>query len=108
MKKASLYETWPELFFILFLVIGILFSFLSRAPWMSYMVIFLSGMVIGRLGYVNRHKQVFPIYFVVFGYLVGFFVANYFSVNANYAILVLVLVGGVYISYKIHELGHIR
>lgn len=108
MKKASYFEHWPEYYFIGLLVLGLLLAMVITKLWLTYTIIFLCGFVTGRVIYTNRYKTNFPMYLVIFGFIVGYSIGAYIKIHANLAIIVLLFVSANIICYRAHKQGLIR
>jgi uncharacterized membrane protein len=107
-KKASFFENWPEYFFILLLLLGIIISLIVKQVWISYLIIAMSGLITGRIFYNDRHKQIFIVYFITFAYFVGYLIGNHYGLKANWAILLMFFVAGNLLSYRFHRKGYIK
>ena len=103
--KPFYLRSWAELFFFILLVIGFLFSLLTPSAVLSYALIFVAGMMGGRLMYERKNKLQFPYYLMIVGFLIGYLLGAYYG-NRNVMILLFVI--GAFVSYYLHESGIIR
>ncbi len=106
-KRASfdLYGDWVEYLFLLLLVVGFIMGFAVRAPVIHYIIIFLVGMIVGRLFYLKKKYLPFPRYLITFGFVLGFIVG---SIASNWKVLVFLFFVGAYTGYKLHEAHFIQ
>jgi signal transduction histidine kinase len=102
-----LFKSWAEFFFFVVMVIGVVIGFWagSYSAFISYIVIFLSGMICGRLIYERKHNLTFPYYLIIIGFLIGFLLGTYYG---SKQIVVILFVLGTLISYHLHNKGYIR
>ena len=96
---------WVELFFFVLVIIGFLFSVLTRNPVLSYALIFVAGMIGGRLMYERKNKFQLPYYLMIIGFLIGYLLGAFYG-NRNVMIILFIL--GSLISYYLHDKGYIH
>jgi len=111
-KKAAvhaldLFGHWPEYLFFVLLVIGFVISISARSAFISYVVIFLCGMMAGRLIYYRHEKPHlrFPYYLILAGFIIGYTLGTRYG---NWIILITLFLAGGFVSYYLHERGFIR
>ena len=100
----SLLEDWVEILAFLLLVAGFLLSLSSTSAIVSYLIIFIGGLMGGRLLYRYSHSFKFTWILVLAGFVVGF------SIGAAYGdtkIIILLFIVGNAIGYYLHEQGYI-
>jgi len=105
MKEFPFYKRWAELFFFILLVMGFLFSILTQNLVLSYSLIFVAGMVGGRLIYERKNKLQLPYYLMTMGFLIGYLLGAFYG-NRNVMIILFIL--GSLISYYLHDKGYIQ
>ncbi len=94
------HEDWAEILALAFLALGLVLSVLLRNSILSYISIFLAGLVAARNYYLKRYKEpIFPFILMIIGFLVGYMVGA-FWVSRLLALLFFVLGFGV--SYYLH------
>lgn len=101
------FKSWAELFFFAVMIMGFIVSLwaTSFSAVISYIVIFLSGMIGGKLLYERRKKITFPYYIIIIGFLIGYVIGTYYG-SRNVVIILFVL--GLLFSYHLHKKGYIR
>jgi len=108
-KKAVLFTLWAELFAIALLVVGFIFSFTTiGSSFVSYIVVFLWGMMFGRLWYKLRKSFRFPWLLIIIGFLVGYVLASMIHDYGKPFLLVLFYFIGMVISYQLHATKRIN
>lgn len=108
-KKAQgefYFESWAELFFFVLLVIGVIFAIIMHfSAILSYILIFICGLMGGRMIYERKKKLQFPYYLIIAGFLVGYIIGAYYG--NKILMIALFIIGGI-ISYLIHDRGIIH
>ena len=99
------YRNWAEVGFFILLVIGFAFSTFSTSAVVSYILIFIVGLMAGRLMLGRKRKITFPVYLMLLGFLIGFIVGAPFGNKGT--MFVLFLLGG-FLSYQAHKRGFLR
>src|SRR3989338_5120713 len=103
MTDLKLKQHWPELFALFFTLIGFLISVIITQPGLSYFAVFVSGLLAGRLYYIQRYKQpILPSVLIILGFLVGY-VAGSFWVSRFWTIIFFLC--GSTLSYYMHVKG---
>ncbi len=93
-------EQWAEILTLFFLVLGFVISVLIQHSFLSYIIIFLTGFLAGRIYYLKHQKEpVLPFVLMILGFLIGYVVAS-FWVNRIIVLVLFVLAFGV--SYYLH------
>jgi len=98
---------WVEIYFIFMLAIGFFMSRGMKVAILIYVVIFLSGLIFGRLLYARRKENNMSILIVMLGYVLGYV----YGLNKEYGLdkdsvrmsIVAFFVIGNYISYQLHK-----
>jgi hypothetical protein len=101
------FKNWVEFFFFVVMVVGLIFGLwaTSFSAVISYIVVFLSGMIGGRLLYDRRQKLAFPYYLIIIGFLIGYVIGTYYG---SREVVIILFVIGVLLSYHLHKKGYIR
>jgi energy-coupling factor transporter transmembrane protein EcfT len=102
------WRNWAEVFIIILIMIGFLVSIVIRSAWLSYLIIFLAGLMGGRV-IAKRHKRqpLLPYFLIIIGFLFGYLLgALVFEINKKVLVL-LFIIGGI-ISFYIHKKGYIE
>ena len=101
------FKSWAELFFFAVMIMGFIVSLwaTSFSAVISYIVIFLSGMIGGKLLYERRKKLTFPYYIIIIGFLIGYVIGTYYG---SRKIVIILFVLGLLLSYHLHKKGYIR
>ncbi len=106
-KKAvgnviSMFEYWAEVFFFILLALGFIIALSARNAATTYVIVFLCGMMSGRLMWQRREKIVFPYYIILIGFIIGFILGSRFG---NKSVLITLFIIGAFASYYIHDRG---
>ncbi len=101
MKRKEIWsEHWVEAFAVFFLVVGFLLAVSLRYPLFSYLVIFLSGSLAGKVFYQKRFKEpILPFVLIILGFLVGYLLGSFWI---NRFAGLLLFGSGLVISYYLH------
>src|SRR3989338_1649727 len=103
MAEIRLKIHWPELFALFFTLLGFVISVVITQPGLSYFAVFVSGLLAGRLYYIQRYKQpILPSVLIILGFLVGY-VAGSFWVSRFWTIVFFL--SGFALSYYMHVKG---
>lgn len=104
-KKAiiDLSAWWVELLCFVVLVIGFLFSITLQSAMMSYVVIFLFGLLAGRLIYYRKYS--FPFYIIGFALLLGYVLGTRYG---QWKLVILFFLLGSAVSYYLHQQGYLE
>lgn len=103
----DLINAWVDYVALAMIVIGFVFSVSLGSAFMSYIVIFLCGIFIGRVLYHNRKAFPFKYYIISFVFLVGYLFGTYFSFGRREVIVIVFIIATI-ISYYIHDKKYIR
>ena len=101
------FKSWVEFFFFVIMILGLVVGVwaTSLSAFISYIVVFLSGMIGGRLLYDRKHKLAFPYYVILFGFLIGYVIGTYYG---SRKVIVILFVLGILFSYQLHSKGYLR
>lgn len=94
-------SNWVEYIFLALLIIGFIVSIaLHKNPIVSYVIIFLFGLAVGRLAWFKRHGLLITVMIVVSGFFVGYITGVFYG---NKLVFVLLFILGGLISYYAHS-----
>jgi len=93
MSSGVFAMNWAEIVAGVFIIIGIVIAFLSPSAFISYIIIFLSGMIAGRLLWERRTMPKTAYIYIILGFLVGFMLGAFRHYGNPFIILVLFIVG---------------
>ena len=99
------FKSWAEFFFFVLMIIGFIIALLAPSAVISYLVVFLSGMIGGRLLYERKKKLTIPYYIILTGFLIGYLIGTYYG---SRKVVIILFVLGILISYHLHNKGYIR
>ena len=85
----KLLDVWGESFAGILLVIGLIISLVIDAAIVSYVVILLCGIIIGRQYRVQIHKHSAVFYVVTIGFFLGYLLGAF--INRRGIILVIII-----------------
>jgi len=98
---------WVEYVALVVLFIGFFISMSSGSAFLSYLVIFLSGLLTGRIVFQNRKALPFKYYILMLVFLVGYIIGTYVSFGSRKVIVVVFILSNI-LSYYIHDKGYIK
>lgn len=101
-KKAiiDLSVWWVEFVCFVVLIIGFLFSITLKSAVISYVVIFLFGLLAGRMIYYRKYS--FPFYLIGFALLLGYVLGSRYG---QWKLVILFFLLGSAVSYYAHAQG---
>jgi len=101
------FKNWAEFFFFVIMIMGFIVALwaTSFSAVISYIVVFLSGMIGGRLLYERKKKLIFPYYIIIVGFLIGYVIGTFYG---SRQIIVVLFILGILLSYHLHNKGYIR
>ena len=104
--SKTIYESWAEVFFVVLLIIGLLVSLLLNSAALSYIVIFLCGILAGRYFYLRRIAQpIFPFIIILIGFLLGFLLG---AIHASKLVIIVLFLISTVGSYYLHKKGYLE
>ena len=99
------FRSWAEFFFFVVMIIGFIIAIIAPSAVISYIVVFLSGMIGGRLLYERKTKLIFPYYIIIIGFIIGYMIGTYYG---SRQVVIVLFVLGILLSYHLHNKGYIR
>ena len=87
------------------MIIGFIIAIIAPSAVISYIVVFLSGMIGGRLLYERKTKLIFPYYIIIIGFIIGYMIGTYYG---SRQVVIVLFVLGILLSYHLHNKGYIR
>lgn len=93
-------ETWVETLTVIFILIGFVVSLLLTNTGGIYLIVFLSGLLAGRIIYIKRFKEpIFPFVLTIIGFLFGYILGGF---KASKFWIVVFFLSSLGISYYVH------
>jgi len=101
------FKSWVEFFFFVLMIIGFIVALwaTSFSAVISYIVVFLSGMIGGRLIYERKQKLTIPYYIIIIGFMIGFLIG---TIYGSRKVVIILFVLGILLSYHLYNRGYIR
>ena len=108
-KKGELdmISMWVEYVALIVLFIGFFISMSSGSAFLSYLIIFFSGLLTGRILFQYRKAMPFKYYILMLVFLVGYILGTYVSFGSRKVIVVVFILSNI-LSYYIHDKGYIK
>jgi uncharacterized membrane protein len=103
MKAVNYWLNWAEYFTVLLMVIGFLVAVTIDNMLLNYIVVFIAGLMAGRLLYGRRKTTKFTHYLIVVGFLVGYLIGSY---AYNKKLIAAVFILSAVLSYYLHHKGY--
>jgi len=98
---------WVEYVALVVLFIGFFISISSGSAFLSYLIIFFSGFLTGRIIFQYRKALPFKYYILMLVFLVGYILGTYVSFGSRKVIVVVFIVSNI-LSYYIHDKGYVK
>ena len=74
------HEEWVEVFTLFFLFLGFVISILLQSPFLTFVSVFLSGGLAGRIYYSKRFREpILPFVLMIIGFLLGYLLGNFWT-----------------------------
>ena len=101
-KKAAmnLIDNWVDYVAFFSLIGGVLISFVSGSKVLSVIIVFLSGMIIGRWIYFRKYKHQLRFWYPLTGFLLGLIFGSRFL---GYKSVLVTFIIGVCVGYYIKK-----
>ena len=103
-KKANIAYNWVEYLFLFLMFVGLILALNIGSAVMSYIIIFLCGLMSGRVLYKLKKNITFPFYIIILGFLLGYLIGSYYG---NKQIIILLFVVANIASYIAYEKGYL-
>lgn len=97
-KGIEFLDQWVEFFFLMVLIIGFVVSVSIKSAFLSYVVIFLFGVMAGR--FLNYRKRMFPFYLIILGLLLGYIIGSRYGL---WKVNLFCFIVGAVISWYVHD-----
>ena len=103
-KGAKWLDIWGETGTGIFLIIGLIVCLLIDSAIVSFIVILVCGIMVGRLYHIRKHRIGFPFFFITFGYLLGYILGNLITRRGHWFVIIIFFSIGCYIGdYIMHR-----
>ena len=103
--KNGMWRNWVEILAFFLLIIGFFLSLSAPSAFLSYIIVFLCGMIAGRLWYQQRKNLKFSWLMIIMGFLFGYVLGTYYG---NRKIVVIMFLLGMILSYYVHDKKYIK
>ncbi len=98
---------WVEYLALIVLFIGFFISMSAGSAFLSYLIIFFSGLLTGRILFQHRNALPFKYYILMLVFLIGYILGTYVSFGSRKVIVVVFILSNI-LSYYIHDKGYIK
>jgi len=99
------YVNWPEILAFFFLIVGAILALLAGSAVMSYLTVFVAGLVASKTWWDHRKNMKLTITLMTFGFLVGFTLG---AIYGNPFIILLSFIAGILVGLKIQSKGLVK
>lgn len=103
----TFFRHWAELVAFWVMIAGIIIAFISPSAFVSYIIIFLCGLIAGRVLYERKHFFNLPVVIIMLGFLAGFMIGSLKNYG-NPIIIVVLFVAGKIVAQKLYEKGVVK
>ena len=98
---------WVEYVALIVLFIGFFISMSSGSAFLSYIIIFLSGLLTGRILFQHRKALPFKYYILMLVFLIGYILGTYVSFGSRKVIVIVFILSNI-LSYYMHDKEYIK
>ncbi|MFC1727841.1 hypothetical protein ACFLZ7_00035 [Nanoarchaeota archaeon] len=105
---TNLFETWVEVLFLIFFVLGIVLSITINNSFLAYFILFLIGLICGRIIYIRykvKPTYGFAFYLTLGGLLLGYLLGVGYG---NWKLLIVIFLIGIWVGHYIHKKGYLK
>ncbi len=101
-KKAALnlVDNWVDYVAILSLIGGVIISFIAGSKVLSVIIVFISGLIIGRWIYFRKYKHHLRFWYPLTGFILGLIFGSRFL---SYKAVLVTFVIGTFVGYYIKK-----
>ena len=100
MSMFDFHKNWMEFWFLVLMITGLLIALAAPSAVISYTIVFLSGMIGGRLIYSRKNKIQLPYFMIIAGFVIGYLAGVYYG---SRKIVIALFVLGIIIGYKLYD-----
>ena len=105
MAGEPIFKSWAEIFALVVLIMGFLFSIFLSNIYFTYIVICIAGLFAGRYYFLRiGHQPLFPFFLIIIGFLVGYLLGSF---AANRYLIIILFFTAWAISHYAHKKGYI-
>jgi 4-hydroxybenzoate polyprenyltransferase len=105
MRTLNYWLNWAEYFTALLMVIGFVVAITIDSMWLNFVVVFIAGLMAGRLFYGRKRTTKFTHYLIVVGFLVGYLIGSY---AYSKIVIAIIFIGASIVSYYLHSKGYME
>jgi|TARA_B100001971_G_C17698221_1_gene290390 uncharacterized membrane protein len=87
------------------MAVGVVVSLASPSAVISYFIIFISGIMAGRILYWRHHSTHFAYFLIILGFLIGFVIGAYYG---NRVIVFILFALGAFLGHYLYSKKIIR
>lgn len=104
-KKAGggISDTWVEFSCLGFVILAVLLSLVSRNTTVTYLMVFGSGMIIGRILYIRKFNTQLVMHLFAISILLGFIIGSFVRGLGSTRFIVVLYIIGAYLGYVLHK-----
>lgn len=105
----ELEKNWPEILTLTLLIIGFIFgNAIITSKIIGYLVIFIWGLIFGRLIFKIKDQLKVPYLMIMGGFMFGFFLVIMLKGWGSFISLLITCIIAMIIGYYIHKKGIIK
>ena len=103
-----MWKSWVEVFFIVLLLLGFFLAISLPSPFLTYLVIFLAGLLVGREIYLKKGKKpLVRFILIILGFIFGYMLGSKIY-NVNVKLVTLLFIVAAITSYYLHKKEYIN
>jgi len=101
----TFWKNWAEILTLGLLIMGFLIAISMSNPFLTYLIVFLAGLLAGRYYFKKIGKQpLFPFFLIIIGFLIGYSLGSF---TANRKMVIALFIISWIISHYVHKKGYI-
>jgi len=106
--SVIVWKEWVEYSFLILLLLGMILSISISNIFLNCLVVFISGMMAGRIIYVRKGKgYYFPTILIIIGFFLGYLIGGVLRFNTylilNALLISIMFILGVYLGHYIYK-----
>lgn len=94
------HKNWMEFWFLVLMAIGLVIALFMTSAFISYILVFASGIFGGRLIYERKGKIVLPYTIITAGFLIGYLLGMRYGERSIAAVSFII---GAVLSYQLYN-----
>ena len=99
------YKNYMEFFFVVLMLLGVILALSLKSAAAIYIIIFLAGILAGRIVYERKNNIRFPYFVIIGGFVIGYVVFIYYG--SRLLVILFFILGSVF-GHKLYDKGILK